>query len=323
MHAARIRLQQPEREASMTAKASQLHGVLVLDKPKGPTSAGCLAQIKRILGQKKIGHAGTLDPMARGVLLVLLGQATKLAGALTEGGKIYSGKLKLGLATDTYDLEGKVVREAPYEHLTPEAVAAAVSEWATLTMQDVPPYSAAKHQGKPLYQLSREGKETPLKSKSISISRAEVLGMDLPWVDFRVECGPGTYIRSLVHSLGIRLECGATMTELTREFSHPFRLEQAFGLDQVLDEPELLATRVVPLPAALPHWPKLAISSRLAGQVKNGIPVGACDTGAAETPPAGQRALFLDPDGGPLALAEVRLVDGKPVWAIVRGLWQS
>lgn len=314
----------------MSFKPPQLHGVLVLDKPKGPTSAGCLARIKRLLGQKKIGHAGTLDPLARGVLLVLLGQATKLAGYVTEGGKIYAGQFKLGVTTDTYDTEGALVREADVSSVTPEQVTAAVAEWTTLSTQETPPYSAAKHQGKPLYQLSREGKEVPLKIRPVRIPRAEVLKIDLPLVDFRVECGPGTYIRSLVHSLGVRLACGATMTKLTREYSHPFSLEQAFGLDQLLDEPELLAERVTPLPLALPHWPKLTLSQRLVGQVKNGIPVRADEHAAAEQGmeattdiAVGRQALLLEPDGAPLALAEAKLVDGVLVWAVARGLWQS
>lgn len=311
----------------MSVKPAQQHGVLVLNKPKGPTSAGCLARIKRVLGQKKIGHAGTLDPMAQGVLLVLLGQCTKIAGYLTEGGKVYAGRLKLGVATDTYDSEGAIVSEADYRGLTHEQVLAAVAEWTTLTTQETPPYSAAKHQGKPLYQLSREGKEVPLKMRNVTISQAEVLNVDLPWVDFRVRCGAGTYIRSLVHSLGIRLGCGAMMTELTREYSHPFSLEQAFGLEQVLDEPERLPERIAPLAAALSHWPHLALNQRQADQVKNGI------AAPAERQPGqsaedlaslvGRPALLLDPDGAPLALAEGRLADGALVWAVVRGLWQS
>ena len=104
------------------SELTQQHGLLVLNKPKGPTSAGCLEKIKRVLKQKKIGHAGTLDPMATGVLLVLLGQATKIAGYLTEGGKAYSGVLELGTSTNTYDLEGEVVRQEPWEHLTEDDI---------------------------------------------------------------------------------------------------------------------------------------------------------------------------------------------------------
>ena len=205
----------------------QQHGILVLDKPKGFSSARCVARLKR-LGQKKIGHAGTLDPMATGVLLVLLGHATKLSGYLLEGGeKRYAGTLRLGLTTDTWDIEGAVVSESPLHASGPDgsswaglpleaAVRREVDAWLEVREQPVPPYSAAKHQGQPLYKLARAGKDVPAKVKSIRVSHAEVQWVDLPDVRFRVTCSSGSYIRSLAHSLGMRLGCGATLTELTR-----------------------------------------------------------------------------------------------------------
>lgn len=146
------------------APLPQLHGVIVLDKPSGPTSARCLAALKR-LGQKKIGHAGTLDPMASGVLLVLLGNATKIAShLLADGGKVYGGALRLGRTTDTWDREGRVIAEAPWDRVTPEQVRAAVAGWRGVSEQPVPPYSAAKHQGTPLYRLARRGQEARKRS---------------------------------------------------------------------------------------------------------------------------------------------------------------
>ena len=156
----------------------------------------CTNRFKR-LGQKKIGHAGTLDPMAQGVLLVLLGHATKISGYLMAGGvKAYQGTVRLGQTTDTWDADGQITAEAPWNHVTAEAVADVIAGWVGTSEQPVPPYSAAKHQGQPLYKLSREGKETPLKIKTIEISRAEVLRVELPYVTFRVICSSGTYIRS-------------------------------------------------------------------------------------------------------------------------------
>lgn len=204
----------------------QQHGLLVVDKPRGLSSAQCTNRFKR-LGQKKIGHAGTLDPMAQGVLLVLLGHATKISGYLMAGGvKAYQGTVRLGQTTDTWDADGQITAEAPWNHVTAEAVADVIAGWVGTSEQPVPPYSAAKHQGQPLYKLSREGKETPLKIKTIEISRAEVLRVELPYVTFRVICSSGTYIRSLAHSLGTRLGCGAVLTELIREYSHPFGLDR-------------------------------------------------------------------------------------------------
>lgn len=300
----------------------QQHGLLVLHKPKGPTSTGCLEQIKRVLKQKKIGHAGTLDPMASGVLLVLLGQATKLAAYLTEGRKIYRGTLQLGLATETYDLEGLEHFEAPWEHLDAQTVRDDILGWPTHETQEIPPYSAAKHKGKPLYKLSREGKETPVKVKPLTVTRAEVLDMDLPRVSFRVECGAGTYIRSLVHSLGIRLGCGAVLTELVREYSHPFGLDEAWELERLLQEPEALPQRVLPLVNALPHWRRVVLDPGRAALVKNGVRIPCLPEPLDPTPCAVEdKALLLEANGRLLALAESALTDGKPVWTILRGFW--
>ncbi|MBR5883467.1 MAG: tRNA pseudouridine(55) synthase TruB, partial [Mailhella sp.] len=199
----------------------QQHGILILNKPKGLSSAQCLSRIKR-LGQKKIGHAGTLDPMATGVLIVMLGHATKLSNYLLEGGvKTYGGTLRLGVTTDTWDAEGSIVSESPLsaEDLAPgsaleQAARKDIAAWLAVTEQPVPPYSAAKHQGQPLYKLARAGMEVPQKVKQIQVSYADVQWVNMPDVRFRVTCSSGSYIRSLAHSLGIRLGCGAMLTEL-------------------------------------------------------------------------------------------------------------
>jgi len=294
---------------------SQLHGVLVLDKPAGPTSARCLGAIKR-LGQKKIGHAGTLDPMATGVLLVLLGEATKIASHVMSGEKTYLGTLRLGQTTDTYDSQGTVTSEAPWDGLTPEAVAAAVSGWRALTSQEVPPYSAAKHQGKPLYALARRGIAAPVKEKAITIFDAQVVSMDLPSVTFRVRVSPGAYVRSLVHSLGKRVGCGAVLTALTREASGPFSIEGAHGLDAILAAPETLPERIVPLEAALADWPLVTLDAAAAVLVSQGVRLPV--TGAYAP---GTRALLASDTGRPLALATVEAADGGLRWVIMRGLF--
>ncbi|MDR2605052.1 MAG: tRNA pseudouridine(55) synthase TruB, partial [Desulfovibrio sp.] len=194
----------------------QQDGVLVLNKAKGPSSADCLRQIKRGLGQKKIGHAGTLDPMAEGVLPVLLGQATKIFGPLLEAGeKIYSGIILLGVVTDTWDAEGSVVERHPVKDVDDARIKSECAALVGSYEQEVPAYSAAKYHGKPLYALARKGIETPAGTKPISVyrCRAELVGPER--ISFRVTCGSGTYIRSLAHSLGKRLGCGGTLERLT------------------------------------------------------------------------------------------------------------
>jgi tRNA pseudouridine55 synthase len=300
----------------------QAHGVLVLNKPRGPSSARCLTVLKR-MGQKKIGHAGTLDPMASGVLLVLLGHATKISNYLMEdGGKIYSGCLRLGRITDTWDADGRVLEEKTWEHVSERDVSAGIRAWLGRSTQPVPPFSAAKHQGQPLYKLARAGKITPLKMKDIEISYAELLETELPHVRFRVACSSGTYIRSLAHSLGMRLGCGAVLTELTREYSHPFGLDAACSLDALRAEPERLFAWVLPVTRALPRWSLIELTAEEAVRTRNGasLPHDAQRMAGVSFQP-GAHALLQDPDKNPLALAEACVTDDRPVWGVLRGLW--
>ncbi len=312
----------------------QMNGLLVVNKPRGMSSAQCTNRLKR-LGQKKIGHAGTLDPMAQGVLLVLLGHATKLSGHLMAGGmKTYAAVVEFGRATDTWDddgttltalapedLEHKVLHNPAFQTLLHEHV----HGWIGETIQPVPPYSAAKHQGKPLYRLARAGQEAPEKTKIVQISRAEVLWVDLPRAAFRVVCSSGTYIRSLAHSLGTRLGCGAVLTELTREYSHPFGLDSATDLDVILANPECLRERVLPVTSALPEWPVLQIREEDTFAVKNGMPMPAnrvtLQKGDAMAWQHGIKAVLLDSTGAPLALVEAAGDASAPYWTVLRGLW--
>jgi len=297
----------------------QQHGVLVLDKPEGPTSTKCLESIKRGLGQKKIGHAGTLDPMARGVLLVLLGQGTKLAPYLVEGTKTYRGRIRLGVETDTYDRNGEVLAEHPWEHVHPKDVQDEIESWPNLEEQPVPPFSAAKHKGRPLYALARRGQAVPEKSKAIRIDQSEVLNVQLPVVAFRVRCSQGTYIRSLAHSLGKRFACGAVLTELVREESDPFTLSEAVDLDTVLADAAGLSKRVRGLAEALPHWPKIRLQPDQVKAVRNGKRLRVDDLTESGPSREKDRAVFLSDSGAPVALVEAVNVDGEWLWSILRG----
>ena len=297
------------------------NGILIVDKPRGMSSAQCTNRLKR-LGQRKIGHAGTLDPMAQGVLLVLLGQATKISGYLmAEGEKHYAAVVEFGRITDTWDDDGVTLSALDADSLRRQvlerpdfeaALRAEVAAWSGEMRQVVPAYSAAKHEGRPLYSLARAGRETPEKVKTIHILQAEVLWVDLPRAAFRVVCSSGTYIRSLAHSLGTRLGCGAVLTELIREYSHPFGLDKACGLDAVMEEPALLERSVRPIAEALPHWPQVSVSAEDAARVRNGVAIP-CHAD-------GDRALLLE-QGNALALAERMETAAGPRWAVLRGLW--
>lgn len=297
----------------------QLDGVLVLNKPSGPTSNKCLLKIKR-LGQKKIGHAGTLDPLANGVLLVLLGQATKISSYLMQGGKkIYKGVLRLGLETDTFDIDGKIVNKLDYSNVSVDLIKKEISLWEEIVEQVVPEYSATKHLGQPLYKLARKGCDVPKKVKSVEILQAEMLDVTLPLVSFRVTCSSGTYVRSLAHSLGKRLGCGAVLTELTREYSHPFGLKEASDLNKILENPENLINEIRPLESALPTWPRLNLDNYQYHKVINGMALPVITLKDSMVKDTKYAILFYD--NKPIALAEKKVMHKELFWTVLRGLW--
>lgn len=302
------------KDSPITMTLPQLDGIVVLNKPAGLTSTRCLNIIKR-MGQKKIGHAGTLDPMAEGVLLVLLGCATKLSSWLLGGGnKIYQGELRLGVETDTWDAEGEIVCEKAPEAVTAAAVEAEIRAWVGQTSQDVPPYSAAKHQGKPLYVYARKGKPAPMKVKEIKIHSADMLDFSMPVARFRVVCDSGAYIRSLAHSLGKRLGCGASLCGLIREYSHPFGLLEATDLEAIVEDPAILERIVRPVEDALPHWPRIELDAASLRKVQNGMPVKAGDDAPEHA--------FLCHAGKACALATLGRDERGPCWKVTRGLWK-
>jgi tRNA pseudouridine55 synthase len=304
---------------------SQQDGVLVLNKARGPSSTDCLRTIKRVLGQKKIGHAGTLDPMAEGVLLVLLGQATKISGPLLEAGeKVYSGIILLGVVTDTWDAEGREVARSPVKDVDAARIKSECAALVGSHEQEVPAYSAAKYCGKPLYALARKGIEAPTKTKRVNVyrCRAELVGPER--ISFRVACSSGTYIRSLAHSLGRRLGCGGTLERLTREYSRPFGLSQAYTLEEVLENTEDFPSKLQSIADALPDCPHIRLSWKDAQVVRYGGRIR-CPAVAGPYPATGQGVLMLEPDGKVLSLgvAESAGETEAPVLRVTRGLWNA
>jgi len=297
----------------------QQHGVLNLNKPKGLTSTQCLEKIKKALKQKKIGHAGTLDPMAEGVLVVLLGEATKLEPYLRSKDKVYWGWIKLGQRTDTYDTEGTILEERSLENITEEAIQSEINFWLEIEQQEVPEYSAAKYKGKPLYERKRKGEKLPQKTKSVRIKQVDILDMELPFVQFWVKCSPGTYIRSLAHSLGRRLGCGAVLTKLVREESYPFSLSLAQDLETVLSEPENLSGRILSFCSALADWPKGYLTQEQTERVKNGKWLKTEEILDLTTDKEDKQAILLSPQRIPVALVQSKQGEHSLNWAILRG----
>ena len=212
-----------------------MDGIIIIDKEPGFTSHDVVAKLRGICGQKKIGHTGTLDPAATGVLPVCLGSGTRLCDMLTDTDKEYVAELLLGVETDTQDTTGRVLATREV-NVSREELRAAVFSFAGDYGQVPPMYSALKVNGKKLYELAREGKEVERKARQVKIHEIEILDCSLPVVKLRVACSKGTYIRTLCADIGARLGCGGTMQSLRRTAAGRFRLEDAVTLERVQEK---------------------------------------------------------------------------------------
>ncbi len=210
-----------------------IHGVMNVHKEKGYTSHDVVAKLRRITGQKKIGHTGTLDPDATGVLPVCLGKGTKLCGLLIDEDKTYETVLLLGKVTDTQDISGRVLSEKSVDFLTAEDAETAVFSFLGEYGQMPPMYSALKVNGKKLYELARNGQTVERKIRRVNIADIKILEINLPRVRMAVTCSKGTYIRTLCHDIGEKLGCGGCMEELTRTRVGRFAIEDSRTLEEI------------------------------------------------------------------------------------------
>ena len=215
-------------------------GLLLIDKTTGCTSHDVVQQARRLVGQRKMGHCGTLDPGATGLLVLTVGKATRLTRFLINAPKIYSGVIRFGAATDTYDASGQITQEASTEGLTLDAVETAIGTLTGTFQQTVPAYSAKKVQGVKYYELARRGQEVPEAKKEITVYDFHVLGeLDNDELSFELSCTSGTYVRSLAHDLGREVGCGAHLSALRRLKVGPFQVEDAKTLEQLREADDL------------------------------------------------------------------------------------
>jgi len=221
---------------------TDISGILSINKPSGVTSFWAVKQVKRVLGVKKVGHCGTLDPLAEGVLVILFGKATKLQSSFMSGRKTYRALLKLGAVTDTGDITGKVTGGTAVGNIEKLAVVNILKSFLGDIEQVPPMYSALKYGGRKLYEIAREGKEVKREPRSVSIYSIDLLNFHNEHLELRVECSKGTYIRTLAEDIGSKLGCGATIEALCRERSGDFTLETALDgkLLQDISREELL-----------------------------------------------------------------------------------
>lgn len=234
-------------------KEKELDGVLLVDKPGAHTSHDVVARLRGKLHMRKVGHAGTLDPMATGLLVVLLGKATRVSQFLISVDKEYEGSIELGKTTDSQDADGQVMETRPVPALTAADVAAAMQGFLGDQYQTPPMFSAIKIGGVPLYKKARKGEDVEREPRFIRVMSWDLLGFASPRIDFRLRCTKGTYVRTLAHELGAKLGCGAFLSALRRTGSGQFNVAQALTMEQIeaLTIPEI-EKRLIPVHQAVP-----------------------------------------------------------------------
>ncbi|HET9819916.1 MAG TPA: tRNA pseudouridine(55) synthase TruB [Rhodanobacteraceae bacterium] len=287
-------------------------GILLLDKPQGISSNRALQWAKRLFGASKAGHTGSLDPLATGLLPICFGEATKIAGSLLGSRKAYAAECRLGIATDTCDSEGTVLVERPVPALDERTIRRALATFTGRITQVPPVYSALKQGGVPLYKRARRGENVVAPPRDVDVFRFDLVERVGGTLRLDVECGSGTYVRSLVRDLGESLGCGAHLTALRRLWVEPFRDPRMFTLDELArsreDAPSRLHELLLPIEAGLADWPVLQLDERGADDVAHGRAL------RVATAPGRYRANA--PTGHLLAIGEV---DASGIFKVLRG----
>lgn len=258
----------------MGGSAPRLDGIVVIDKPEGIASYDVVRRLKGLISGEKVGFLGTLDPLATGVLPLLLGEGTKLAPFLETGRKVYEASLVLGVVTDTQDREGQVLHSVDpgaYD-LSPSKIEEVIKRFRGRIMQRPPMFSALKHKGEPLYKLARRGEEAERSLREVEIYELRVTGIDPPLLGLYIECSKGTYIRTLGHDIGGELGCGASLAALRRTRSGPFSIDAALPLTEVelLLRQRKLKQYLIPLAQAMDFLPVMEVGETAALQISHG-----------------------------------------------------
>ncbi|MBI6089291.1 tRNA pseudouridine(55) synthase TruB [Clostridium perfringens] len=249
-----------------------MNGVINIYKNTGMTSFDVVAMVRRVAKMKKVGHTGTLDPAASGVLPVCLGKATKIIDYIMENKKVYRVNLKLGMVTDTYDLEGEVLREEDASYITKDEILNCINSFVG-TIDQVPPmYSALKQNGVRLYELARQGIEVHREARKVTIYSIENIKIESnDNIQMDICCSKGTYIRSLCYDIGEKLNVGATMTALERIQNGPFTKEEAINIEDLTEE--LLEKHIISIEKALDSFKKITVNEKFGKLLRNGVKV--------------------------------------------------
>lgn len=259
----------------MKPGSRDVSGILLLDKPQGLSSNQALQKAKRIFSARKAGHTGSLDPLATGLLPVCFGEATKIAGYLLGAGKAYAAQIRLGITTDTDDAEGQVVQTRAVPQLNAEMIDSALDSLRGRIVQTPPVYSALKQGGVPLYKRARRGEQVQVPSREVEVHRLEIEQFESDLIDVHVECGSGTYVRSLARDLGERLGCGAHLTALRRLWVEPFVSPAMFELETLErwhaeGGNAAIDALLLPIEAGLVGLPALELDAAQSAQIRHG-----------------------------------------------------
>lgn len=278
-----------------------ISGILNIDKPLGQTSFDVVRRVRRGTGERKVGHAGTLDPAATGVLLICLGQAVRVSEYLMDLSKVYRAAIRFGVSTDTYDSEGRVVATVATDMVSEAGLRQALERFVGIIQQVPPAYSAIKVGGRPAYKLARKGEAPALPPRLVEIYRIDLLDFAGPVAELEIECGKGTYIRSLAQDIGQEMGCGAYLESLARTRVGPFTLESAIG-DEELEQ--ALAggswqTLLLPIDYGLVGLPAVTLQIEDEQDVRHGQPVhlGESRPQAVRQPAPGMQVRAYAEDG--------------------------
>ena len=293
-----------------------MNGVIVVDKPGGMTSHDVVNRVRRVLGQKAVGHLGTLDPMATGVLPIVTGKLTRLAQFYAKSEKAYEGEIRFGFATDTYDAEGEPVTTAQVVNLERGQVDAVAAEFRGVIQQMPPSYSAKKIAGVPAYKLARKDKEVELKAVQVEVKELEILSVESERARFRARVSSGTYLRSIAHEMGQRLGCGAHLSALRRTAVAEFTLADAVALGELAEAVEAgeIERCLIHPRKLLPDLPSATADETASGMIRSGRSVNLPELSSARTVKVfqGQRELIAIATriAGSLFHAGIVLMDG-------------
>ena len=282
----------------------EVNGIVVIDKPAGITSAKVVAIVKKLLRAKKVGHTGTLDPFATGVMICCINQATRLARFFLSGHKIYDAVLRLGIDTDTQDSTGMVISQCETIEFSEKKIRSILKQFTGTIEQPPPVFSALKHKGVPLYKLARSGQPVRKAARRVQITSIEVRAIELPEIRFVVSCSAGTYIRTLCADIGAALECGGHLQTLRRIDSSGFSIREAISLPalEAFVASGKVQDYIIDMADALRNMPVLVADNALIDKIRFGKPITDVDIDAGRIDLSGDFIKVVDPENRLLAI---------------------